>query len=150
MLIKWVIIASGMGCMFRGSHCLNQCWLSVKTLSIRHTRSQNFNVSRLVLQFSLLNPPKPCVKSRMQMYRWLEQRQQAMLRQHLSDQPVYAYLGATYIRGLTVLSILIGLQWNLILNIRIFLQGNALKNVVWETIILFSAYFIEYIIRSLV
>ena len=36
-----------------------------QTSSIRRTKFQNSNVSRLVLQLFLLNPLKPCVKSRM-------------------------------------------------------------------------------------
>ena len=35
--------------------------------SISHTKSQNLNVSRLILQLLLLNPLKPGVKSRMKM-----------------------------------------------------------------------------------
>ena len=38
-----------------------------KTSSISRTKSQNFNVSNVVLQLSLLNPLKPGVKSRMKM-----------------------------------------------------------------------------------
>ena len=38
-----------------------------KISNIRHTKSQNLNVSRLVLQLSLPNPMKPGVKSRMKM-----------------------------------------------------------------------------------
>ena len=44
---------------------------------IRHNKSQNLNVSRLVLQLSLPNPLKPGVKSRMKMQ--LEQRSVAVL-----------------------------------------------------------------------
>ena len=47
-----------------------------------HQKSQNLNVSRLLL--SLPNPLKPGVKSIMEMQ--LEQRRQAMLQLHLSDQ----------------------------------------------------------------
>ena len=39
-----------------------------KTFSIRLNELQHLNVSRLVLQLSLLNPLKPGVKSRMKMY----------------------------------------------------------------------------------
>ena len=49
-------------------------WFSVaffivyhQTSNISHTKSQNLNVSRLVLQLSLPNPLKPGVKSRMKM-----------------------------------------------------------------------------------
>ena len=38
-----------------------------KISDIRRTKSQNLNVSRLVLQLSLPNPMKPGVKSRMKM-----------------------------------------------------------------------------------
>ena len=51
---------------------------------ISRTKSQNLNVSRLGLQLSLHNILKPSVKWRMEM--WLEQRRQAMLQLHLSDQ----------------------------------------------------------------
>ena len=51
---------------------------------IRHTKFQNLNISRLVLQLFLCNILKPGVKSKMKMQ--LEQRQQAMLQLHLSDQ----------------------------------------------------------------
>ena len=65
-----------------------------------HTKSQNLIVSRLILQLSLPNPLKPDVESRMKM--WLEQRRQAMLQLHLSDQQFYR-LGVAYIRALTVM-----------------------------------------------
>ena len=57
-------------------HCLNQWCHSLmlplgklyrKTSSISRTKSQNLNVSNLVVQLSLLNPLKPGVKSRMKM-----------------------------------------------------------------------------------
>ena len=48
---------------------------------------QNLNVSRLVLQLSLPNPLKPCVKSKMKMQ--LEQRPQATIQLHLRDQQFY-------------------------------------------------------------
>ena len=35
--------------------------------NVRRTKSQNLNVSRLVLQFPVPNPLKPGVKSRMKM-----------------------------------------------------------------------------------
>ena len=38
-----------------------------QTSNIRHTKSLNLNVSRLVLQLSLPNPLKPHVKLRMKM-----------------------------------------------------------------------------------
>ena len=55
-----------------------------KVSNIRRTKSQNLKASRLILQMSLPNPLKPGVKLRMKMY--LEQRRQAMLQLHLSDQ----------------------------------------------------------------
>ena len=61
-----------------------------KTSSICRTKSQNLAVSRVVLQLSLSNPSKPGVKSSMKMQ--LEQRRQAMLQLHLSDQQSYCTL----------------------------------------------------------
>ena len=58
-----------------------------KISNIRRTKSPNLNASRLVLQFSLPNPMKPGVKSRMKMQ--LEQRRQAMLQLHLCDRQYY-------------------------------------------------------------
>ena len=74
-----------------------------KTSNIRWTKSQNLYVSSIILQLSLTNPLKPDVKSRMKMK--LEQRRQAMLQLHLSDQQVYSLrrCDVTYIRDLTVL-----------------------------------------------
>ena len=43
-----------------------------KVYNIRRTKSQNFNVSRLIMYLSLPDPLKPGVKSRMKMS--LEQR----------------------------------------------------------------------------
>ena len=48
-----------------------------QTSSMKRTKSQYLNVSRLVLQLSLLNPLKSGVRSRMKML--LEQHRQAML-----------------------------------------------------------------------
>ena len=59
-----------------------------QTSNIRWTKSQHLNAS-LTLQFSLSNPLKPGVKSRMNM--WLEQRW-ALLQLHLSDQQFYSPL----------------------------------------------------------
>ena len=42
-------------------------WTYRKISNISRTKSQNLNVSRLVLQLSLPNPMKPGVKSRMKM-----------------------------------------------------------------------------------
>ena len=51
--------------MFYGRQwCINGT-IYRKTSSIGRTKSQNLNVSNLVLQLSLLNPLKPGVKSRM-------------------------------------------------------------------------------------
>ena len=58
--------------------------------NISATESPNINISRLVLQSSLSNPLKPGVKLRMQM--WLEQRRQAMLQLHSSDQKFHCLL----------------------------------------------------------
>ena len=57
---------------------------------IYDTKSQNLNVFCLVWQLSLHNPLKPRVKSRMKMQ--LQQRRQAMLQLHLSDQQIYCLL----------------------------------------------------------
>ena len=61
-----------------------------KTSCISRPKSQNLNVSHLVLQLSLPNPMKPGVKSRMKMQ--LAQRRQAMLQLYLSDQQFYRIL----------------------------------------------------------
>ena len=55
-----------------------------KISNISRTKSPNLNECRLVLQLSFPNPLKSGDKSRMKMQ--LEQRQQAMLHLHLSDQ----------------------------------------------------------------
>ena len=57
-----------------------------QTSDISRTKSQNLNIPRLIFQLSLPNPLKPCVKLRMKML--LEQRRQAMLRLHRSDQQI--------------------------------------------------------------
>ena len=59
--------------------------------NISHTKSQTLHVSRLVLHLSLPNPLKPNVTSIMKMY--LDQRRQAMLQLHLSDQQFHCLLG---------------------------------------------------------
>ena len=61
-----------------------------QTSDIRCTKSQNLNVSHLVLHLSLPNLLKPGVKSRIKMQ--LEQRRQAMLQLHLSDEQFYNLL----------------------------------------------------------
>ena len=58
-----------------------------KSSSINRTKSQHLNVSHLVLQLSFPNPLKPGIKSRIKVQ--LEQRWQAMLQLHLSDQQFY-------------------------------------------------------------
>ena len=55
-----------------------------KVSNIRCTKCKNLNVSHLSLQLSLRNILKPSVKWKMKML--LEQRPQAMLQLHLSDQ----------------------------------------------------------------
>ena len=55
-----------------------------KISNIRRTKSPNLNASSLGLQLSVHNILKPGVKWRMKM--WLEQRRQAVLQLHLSDQ----------------------------------------------------------------
>ena len=55
-----------------------------KIFNVSRTNFQTLNDSCLILKLSLSNPWKSCVKSRMKMY--LEQRRQAMLQLHLSDQ----------------------------------------------------------------
>ena len=52
--------------------------------NIIRTKYLNLNVTRLVQQLYLPNLSKPCIKLRMKMK--LEQRRQAMLQLHLSDQ----------------------------------------------------------------
>ena len=61
-----------------------------QTSNKSHTKSQNLNVPRRVLQLSLRNLLKPGVKSKMKMQ--LGQRQQEMLQLHLSDQQYYCLL----------------------------------------------------------
>ena len=67
----------------------NMLKMSIHDMNLNIT-SQNSTDSRLVLQLSLPNQLKPGVKSRMKMY--LEQRRQAMLQLHLSDQHMYCLL----------------------------------------------------------
>ena len=55
-----------------------------KSSNIRRTQSRNLHVSHLALQLSLPNPLKADVKSRIKIQS--EQRRQAMLQLHLSDQ----------------------------------------------------------------
>ena len=72
------------------------CWFDIyrHIYSIRRTKLQNWCVYRLVLPLSLPNPLKPDIKSRMKVK--LEQRRQAMLQLHLSDQ--HFYKGVLYQR----------------------------------------------------
>ena len=58
--------------------------------NISRTKHQNIHVPRLVSLLSLPNQLKSVVKLRMTM--WLEQRRQAMLQLHLSDQQFYCLL----------------------------------------------------------
>ena len=50
-----------------GSYCEAVFFKYRKTSSISRTKSQNFNVSCILLQLSSLNPLKPGVKLRMKM-----------------------------------------------------------------------------------
>ena len=59
-------------------------YITVKYLLKVAPNPKNSNVSWLVLQVSLPKPLKPAIKSEMKMK--LEQRRQAMLQLHLSDQ----------------------------------------------------------------
>ena len=68
--------------------CYNGIYRKISNIS--HTKSQNSNVSHLILQLSLPNSLKPGVKSRMKTR--LEQCPQVMLQLHLSDQQVYCLL----------------------------------------------------------
>ena len=61
-----------------------------QTFNIKHTKSQNLNVSHLILLLSLPNPLKPGVESKMKMQ--LEHRLLTMLQLYLSDQQVYCPL----------------------------------------------------------
>ena len=79
-MVKW-------GATSLVSSKFGQCSTRCQTFNTRCTKSQNLNVSRLVLQLSLPNPLKPGVKSRMKMQ--LEQRR------HLSDQKWYCPLRYT-------------------------------------------------------
>ena len=56
------------------TNMMQMLWLGIyrQISSIRRCKSQNLNVSRLVLQLSLSSPPKPGIKSGMKMQ--LEQR----------------------------------------------------------------------------
>ena len=68
------------------------CYLKIS--NIRCTKSQNWNVSRLLLQLSLCNILKLGVKSRMKL--WLEQRRQAMLQSDWSTIFIRPSLDGTY------------------------------------------------------
>ena len=59
--------------------------------NIRRTKSKTLNVSCLVLQLSLPSTLKSGIKWRMKMQ--LEQRRQAMLQLHLSDQQFHCLVG---------------------------------------------------------
>ena len=66
---------------------MNEHSIYRKVFNLSRTKSRNSNVSRLVLQLSLPNLFKLCVKMGMKMS-W-EQHRQAMLRLYLSDQQLY-------------------------------------------------------------
>ena len=68
--------------------------------NISCTKSQNLNASYLSLQSSLRNILKPGVKSRTKIK--MEQRRQATLQLHLSDQQFNCLQSASYIIDLTV------------------------------------------------
>ena len=79
-LLSWCPISKSSHCNpFEKSYC--------QISSISYTKSKNLNISCLILPLFLPNTFKPDVESRMKMY--LEQRRQAMLQLHLSDQQVY-------------------------------------------------------------
>ena len=61
-----------------------------QTSNISRTKPQNWNISRFILQLSLPDPLKSDVRLGMKMY--LEQRRQAMLKLHLSDQQFHCLL----------------------------------------------------------
>ena len=67
--VAWCVIP--LGCVVRShSEETQKQWGAVptrKTSSISRTKSQNLNVSRILLQLSSLNPLKPGVKLRMKM-----------------------------------------------------------------------------------
>ena len=95
-MVNWVIIGSDNDLLHSAS---SYYWINAEfwsnfdycqTSNIGHTKSHNLNVSLLILQLSLPDPLKPGIKSRMKMY--LEQRRQAMLQLHLSDQHFYCLL----------------------------------------------------------
>ena len=71
-------------------------YIYCQTSNISRTKSQNLNVSILVLQLSLPHPFKPGVESRIKMYHytWVVNN-------------FIAYLGATYIRGTTVIKAMV-------------------------------------------
>ena len=72
-----------------------------QTSNIRRTKSPNLKVSRLVPHLSLPgNPLKPGVKSRMTMS--LEQRRQAMLQLHPSDQQLYCRRRCVFISNVWI------------------------------------------------
>ena len=86
----------------RGSHtkhntkCIS--YMYAQTSIISHTKPQNLNVSRLVLQLPLSNQLKPGVKSGMKML--MEQRRQANYIWVINN--FIAHEDAAYIKGLTV------------------------------------------------
>ena len=76
--------------LFKTAFKFTQFSRSVGTVSnIRRAKSQNLNVSRLVLQLYLPNSLKPDVKLRAVTKIWFEQRRQVMFQLHLSDKQFY-------------------------------------------------------------
>ena len=75
--------------LHRCKFCAFRSWCAQISNTSR-TKSQNLNVCRLVLHLSL---PNPCVRSRMKIQ--LEERRQAMLQLHQSDQQVYCLLSCS-------------------------------------------------------
>ena len=78
-------------------HSLRHKGIDRQTSNTRRNKSQNLNVSRLVLQLSLANPIKPGVRSRMKMY--LSRRCPNCI---WVTNNVMACQGACFIRRLTV------------------------------------------------
>ena len=100
----------------------NLCHIYRKISNIRCTKYPNLNVSRLVLQLSLPNPMKPCVKSRMKMQ--LEQRRQAMLQLYLSDRQFYCLLRCALLETR---------RYIIYIYIYIYIVGLALESSHFET-----------------
>ena len=80
---------------------VNSIYICRQTSSISYTKSKNLNVSRLVLQLSLPNPLMPGILSREWRCSWSNADRRCS-NYILVINNFIAYLGATYIRGLTV------------------------------------------------